>query len=332
MKKIFALWLVLIPAAAHAIATPVIPADKYGNPIAAMPVALTATCAGCAISGGAGTVFSGSVTVTNFPPTNTVFSGSVTVTNPSGTVVSGSVDLKPLANMLPGTTVYLFAFDGSTWFALLGDNTNGLDIDVTRIQGGVTIAHTVTVTGTVALSARVITVSSTSTGIGGVAVVNPRDLDFSRTLQGVLAVSRVITVSSTSTGIGGVAVVNPRDMDFSRTNQGVSPASPGVIWTSSPVGSEMSCSSYSVSVGSTAVNLLPNQYAGARHVGIRNTSLSDTLYVGDANVTTGGTGNGQAGYPIFPLESWTMDLTGGQGGKFYGRTTSATIDARVSRW
>ena len=296
MKKIFALWLVLIPAAAHAIATPVIPADKYGNPIAAMPVALTATCAGCAISGGAGTVFSGSVAVTNFPPTNTVFSGSVTVTNPSGTVVSGSVDLKPLANMLPGTTVYLFAFDGSTWFALLGDNTNGLDIDVTRIQGGVTIAHTVTVTGTVALSAR------------------------------------VITVSSTSTGIGGVAVVNPRDMDFSRTNQGVSPASPGVIWTSSPVGSEMSCSSYSVSVGSTAVNLLPNQYAGARHVGIRNTSLSDTLYVGDANVTTGGTGNGQAGYPIFPLESWTMDLTGGQGGKFYGRTTSATIDARVSRW
>jgi hypothetical protein len=69
-----------------------------------------------------------------------------------------------IGNNKPGGTVYLFGFDGTNFFPLRADTTNGLDVDVTRVQGSLTIAHTLTITGQAGVLLDVGGIGRTQTG------------------------------------------------------------------------------------------------------------------------------------------------------------------------
>lgn len=87
-------------------------------------------------------------------------SGRVQVGDASNTV---AIDATPTdgetntANLLY-TADRMFVFNGTSWDRARGDTTNGLDVDVTRVQGSVTVAQATaanlnaTVTGTVGVS------------------------------------------------------------------------------------------------------------------------------------------------------------------------------------
>lgn len=80
----------------------------------------------------------------------------------------------------------------------------------------------------------------------------------------------------------------------------------------------MSTSNASVTVDTTADRL--DTAGKASKFSCKNAGAV-TVYLGDANVTTGN------GYPLEPGEAWAADL--GTGDEVYGRTASSTAEVRV---
>jgi hypothetical protein len=65
----------------------------------------------------------------------------------------------------PDTIGYLFIYDGTNWFRARGDTTNGLDVDVTRMQGTVGVSQTTTGQAPTPVAGTIGVVAGTTVGV-----------------------------------------------------------------------------------------------------------------------------------------------------------------------
>ena len=83
----------------------------------------------------------------NFQASTVTLSGPITLTGPVDTELPAAASLGDAelnTNAVPSVGSRLMGFNGTTWDRLRSDITNGLDVDVTRVSGTVTVAGTVT--------------------------------------------------------------------------------------------------------------------------------------------------------------------------------------------
>jgi hypothetical protein len=158
------------------------------------------------------------------------------------------VNVLRVGNVLPGATAFIFGFDGSAFVPLRGDAANGLDVDVTRIQGVVTFGNTRT----------------------GVQVLDG-SVSLTNSASGVLMMGRRL-VEGTNEVVGVTRV-------------GTSSPFASAVY---PMGSWVAqAQTSSVFVGTSAVPVFTaDAPTPVSHLVFRNHSNTVTVFVGSSGVTT----------------------------------------------
>ena len=219
----------------------------------------------------------------------------VDVTRVSGTV---TVDSElPAADALADTTAnptttsvgaLALLYNGATWDRMRGDSTNGLDVDVTRVSGTVTISGTVTA----------------NAGTGFPAVATAGSAHITTGLQGMLSDgTNAVRVRGTTTGATWV--------------------------TGEPIAT---LTQVTISVGATATLILADN-ASRKGFIICNQGSTQDIYFGNASVVSGASAIANGGLRISKNGgALTSTQMSGYTGPVYGITASSTAVVGAIEW